>query len=182
MSGIIRDSTQKPSKTGRTFSGEMRVLAIFLSVFYYRQGVWITKQYEKDTMRILFLSLFITAALVSCATEKNVREDFDKNSINYNELLRWHRFEDASLFPADTISEKYRERLEMAKDVKVVDYRVMNVTFDEKKKEAAVKIEIDYYTLSSPRLRTVVDNQKWAYEGEEGKGAWRLMSLLPEFP
>jgi hypothetical protein len=127
--------------------------------------------------------LFITAALVSCATtEKNVREDFDKIFIDYNDLLRWHRFEDIILFPAGTISEKYRERLAMAKDVKVVDYRVMNVTFDEKKKEAAVKVELDYYTLSSPRLRTVVDNQRWAFEGEEGKGVWRLMSLLPEFP
>ena len=134
-------------------------------------------------MRILFLSLFITATLFSCATgEKDIRENFDKISIDYNELLRWHRFEDVSLFPADTISEKYRERLEMAKDVKVVDYRVINVTFDEKKKEAAIKVELDYYTLASPRVRTVVDNQRWAYEGEEGKGVWRLMSLLPEFP
>ena len=133
-------------------------------------------------MRILFLSLFITAALISCATEKSAREDFDKIFADYNDLLRWHRFEDASLFPADTISDKYRERLEMAKDVKVVDYRVMNVTFDKKNKEAAVKVELDYYTLSSPRLRTVVDNQKWVYEGAEGKGVWRLVSLLPEFP
>lgn len=133
-------------------------------------------------MRILFLSLFVTAILLSCVTEKSVREDFDKISMDYNDLLRLHRLEDVTLFPADSISEKYRERLEMAKDVKVVDYRVMNVTFDEKKKEAAVKIELDYYTLSSPRIRTVVDNQRWAYKGEEGKGEWRLMSLLPEFP
>jgi len=134
-------------------------------------------------MRILFLSLFITATLVSCAaTEKSVREDFDVVFSEYNDLLRWHRFEDASLFPADTVSEKYRERVEMARDVKVVDYRVINITFDEKKKEAAVKLEIDYYTLSSPRVRTVVDNQKWVYQGKEGEGVWRLMSLLPEFP
>jgi hypothetical protein len=134
-------------------------------------------------MRILFLSLFITATLVSCAaTEKSVREDFDVVFSEYNDLLRWHKFEDASLFPADTVSEKYRERVEMARDVKVVDYRVMNITFDEKKKEAAVKLEIDYYTLSSPRVRTVVDNQKWVYQGKEGEGVWRLMSLLPEFP
>ena len=141
-----------------------------------------TKQYGKDTMRILFLSLFITAALVSCATEKSFREDFDKVFMGYNDLLRWHKLEALGLFPADSISEKYRERVEMAKDVKVVDYRIMNVTFDEKKKEAAVKIELDYYTLSWPRIRTVVDNQKWAYKGEKDKGEWRLMSLLPEFP
>ena len=124
----------------------------------------------------------MTAALFSCATEQSAREDFDKLSMDYNDLLRWHRFEDAALFPSDTISEKYRERMEMAKDVKVVDYRIVNVSFDEKKKEALIKIELDYYTLSSPKLRTVTDNQRWVYEGEVGKGAWRLMSLLPEFP
>jgi|OpeIllAssembly_1097287.scaffolds.fasta_scaffold87873_1 hypothetical protein len=160
----------------------MRVLAIFMPLYYYKQNSLDTKQYGKDTMRILFLSLFITAALVSCATEKSFREDFDKVFMGYNDLLRWHKLEDLGLFPVDSISEKYRERLEMAKDVKVVDYRIMNVTFDDKKKEAAVKIELDYYTLSWPTIRTVVDNQKWAYKGEKDKGEWRLMSLLPEFP
>jgi hypothetical protein len=133
-------------------------------------------------MRILFLSLLITTALVSCATEKSVREDFDKISIDYNDMFRWHRFEDLSLFPDPTVLEKYRERLELAKNVKVADYRIMNATFDEKKKEAVLKVEFDYYTLASPRLRTVVDTQKWVYRGKEDKGAWRLMSILPEFP
>ncbi len=133
-------------------------------------------------MRILFLLLVITATLFSCATGKDVRADFDIIFADYNDLIRWHRFEDVSLYPDDNIREKYRERLGMAKDVKVVDYRVVDIIFDEKKKEAAVKVELDYYTLSSPRVRTVVDNQRWAYKGEEGKGAWRLMSLLPEFP
>jgi hypothetical protein len=109
-------------------------------------------------------------------------QDFGKISMDYNELLRWHRFDEASLYSADTVSEKYRERLEMAKNVKVADVRIVNVALNEEKKEALVKIEIDYYTLSSPILRTVVDNQRWAYEGEEGKGEWRLMSLLPESP
>lgn len=161
----------------------MRVLAIFLTVYYYKQSSPDIEQNGKDNMRILFISLLVTAALVSCATpEKSGREDFDKTFMNYNEFVRWHRFEDASLFTAGAISEKYKERLEMAKSVKVVDYRVLNVNFDEKRKEAEVRIEMDYYTLSSPKLRTVVDKQRWAYEGEEGKGEWRLMSLLPEFP
>lgn len=133
-------------------------------------------------MRILFLSLLIMSSLFSCATEKSERKDFDKIFTDYNDMLRWHRFEDVRLFPDDTISEKYKKRLEMAKDVKVVDYRVINVTFDEKKKEAAIQVELDYYTLSSPILRTVVDDQKWVFTGEKDKRVWRLMSLLPEFP
>jgi len=133
-------------------------------------------------MRILFLSLLILAALASCATEKNSRDNLEKSFKNYNNLLRWHQFEDASRFPAATIYGAYRERLKTAGNVVVIEYRVKDVIYDEKKKEAEVKIEIDYYTLSSTRLRTVLDNQKWVYEEKEGKGLWRLMSLLPEFP
>ena len=133
-------------------------------------------------MRILFLSLLILAALASCATEKNTRDNLEKNFKNYNDLLRWHQFEDASRFSADTIYGEYRERLKTAGNVVVVEYRIKNVKYDEKKKEAEVKIEIDYYTLSSTKLRTVLDNQKWVYQENDGKGLWRLMSLLPEFP
>jgi hypothetical protein len=97
-------------------------------------------------------------------------------------MVRWHKIEEASLFPADSISAGYRKRLKTAKNVAVVDYRVMNIKYDEKKKEAEVKVEIDYYRLSTLSLKTVIDNQKWAYQEKEGKGLWRLMSLPPDFP
>jgi hypothetical protein len=132
--------------------------------------------------RKLFLSLLIATALVSCATQQDIKADFERNFKNYNELVRWHQFEDASLLASDSISGEYKERLKSVKNVSVVDYRVMNVKYDEKKKTAEVTVAIDYYTHSSPRVRTVTDNQKWAYQGKEDKGLWRLISLLPEFP
>jgi len=140
------------------------------------------RQHRKDTMQKLFLPLLIAATLISCATQQNIKADFEKNLKNYNELVRWRQFEDASLLAADSISGEYRERLKSVKNVAMVDCRVMNVTYDEKKNTAEVTVEIDYYTHSSPRMRTVTDHQKWAYQGKEGKGLWRLMSLLPEFP
>ncbi len=139
------------------------------------------KQPGKYRMRNLCLLLLVAAALFSCATGNSAREDCSKISMSYNDLLRWHRFEDAGPYIADSIAEEYRQRVEMAKNVKFADYRLVNFSFDEKKKEASIKIEIDYYTNSSPKLRTVVDEQRWIYEGEDGKGAWKLISLLPEF-
>ena len=97
-------------------------------------------------------------------------------------MVRWNQFEESSLFSADSISAGYRERLKAAKNVAVVDYRVINIKYDEKKIEAEVKVEIDYYKRSTLSLKTVTDNQKWAYQVKEGKGLWRLMSLLPDFP
>ncbi len=133
-------------------------------------------------MKTLFFSLLLTVALVSCNTQRSIKAGFEKNFRNYNELVRWHQLEEASLYPADSISAEYRERLKAAKNVAVVDYRVINIKYDEKKNEAEVKVEIDYYKLSTLSLKTVIDNQKWTYQEKEGKGLWRLMSLLPDFP
>jgi hypothetical protein len=133
-------------------------------------------------MRTLFFSLLLTVVLVSCNTQRGIKADFEKNFRSYNDMVRWHQLEEASLFPADSISAVYKERMKTAKDVAVVDYRVMNIQYDEKKKEAEVKVEIDYYRLSTLSLKTIIDHQKWAYQEKEGKGLWRLMSLLPDFP
>jgi len=112
----------------------------------------------------------------------SIKAEFEKNFRSYNELVRWHQLEEASLFPADSISAEYRERLKDAKNVAVVDFRVMDIKYDEKKKEAEAKVEIDYYRHSTLSLKTIMDNQKWAYQKKEGNGHWRLMSLLPDFP
>ena len=133
-------------------------------------------------MKTLFFSLLLTAVLVSCNTQRSIQADFEKNFRNYNELVRWHQLDEASLFPADSIAAGYRERLKNAENVAVVDYRVMNIKYDDKKKEAEVKVEIDYYKRNILSLKTVIDNQKWAYQEKEGKSLWRLMSLLPDFP
>jgi hypothetical protein len=133
-------------------------------------------------VRIFLLSILIATALISCATQKNTRADFEKNFKSYNDLLRWHQLAEAGLFAADTIPREYYERLAAAKDVSVIDYRVMQVKYHEGEKDAEVKIEIDYYTRSSTKVRTVEDNQRWVYQDKEGKSAWRLVSLLPEFP
>ena len=133
-------------------------------------------------MKALFFSLILTAALISCNTQRSIQADFEKNSSSYNEMVRWNRLEEASLFPADAISAGYRERLKAAKNVSVVDCRVMDIKYDEKKKEAEVTVEIDYYRRNTLILKTITDNQKCAYQEKEGKGLWRLMSLLPDFP
>jgi hypothetical protein len=133
-------------------------------------------------MKVLFFSILITAVLVSCSTQRSIKADFEKNFRSYTEMVRWNQLDGASLFPADSISAGYRERMKAAKNVAVVDYRVMHIEYDEQKKEAEVKVEIDYYKRSALSLKTVIDNQKWAYQEKEGKGLWRLMSLLPDFP
>jgi hypothetical protein len=133
-------------------------------------------------LRKAFLLMLIAAMLISCATQKSLRTDFEENLKNYHELIRWRQLDEASLLASGSVSRAFKERLQAAKNTVVVDYRISNISYSEKTREASVKVEIDYYSLSSYRIRTVTDNQKWVYEGKEGRGAWRLISLFPEFP
>jgi len=134
-------------------------------------------------MRICLLPAVVVIALVSCApTQSGIREELNQSISQYNDLVRWHKLDAAGVFPADAISEEFRTRAKAAKNVRVVDYRVVRMNYDTQGNEAVVQVEIDYYTLTENRLRSLIDSQKWAYVTENGIKQWKLMSLLPEFP
>jgi hypothetical protein len=134
-------------------------------------------------MRISLLPAIVVMVLVSCApTSSSIREELNESIARYNDLVRWHKLDAAGLFPADAISEEFRTRAKAAKNVRVVDYRIVRMNYDTQRNEAMVQVEIDYYTLTENRLKSLIDSQKWAYLTEGEIKQWKLMSLLPEFP
>ena len=125
--------------------------------------------------------LFIIAICLTGCSSQNVRGEFDESLRTYNESLRWRAWDKTSLFPAPSILEEFNRRIAEAVNVRVVDYRIVSETYSEEHREATVKVEIDYYKVSSQTVRTLYDTQKWAYLEEDGTKGWRLLSLLPEF-
>lgn len=134
-----------------------------------------------DKMRNLFLFVIIIILLTACATQDTLRGELIQSVKQYNDMLRWHKLDTAGIFAIDSLSEEFRTRVEAAKNINVVDYRIIGVKYDETKNEAEVRVEIDYYNISSNTLKNLKDNQKWAYVEEAGSKQWRLKSLLPEF-
>ncbi len=133
-------------------------------------------------MRIHLFMLPLLLILPACTTLTGVREDFEQNSKEYNHMVRWHELDKAcAIFPPEELSKDFAARVKAAKDVTVVDYRVLSMECEPAKGEAKVKAEIDYYLIPSTRVKTVQDNQKWSYVGEGDIKHWRLMTLLPEF-
>lgn len=134
-------------------------------------------------LRMFLLPAIVVIVLIGCApTQSGIREELNDSITRYNDLVRWHKLDAAALFPADAISEEFRTRAKAAKNVRVVDYRVVRMNYDTQRNEALVHVEIDYYTLNANRLRSLIDTQKWAYVTADGIAQWKLMSLLPEFP
>ena len=84
-------------------------------------------------------------------------------------------------FASESIAQEFSARVKAAKNIKVIDHRIVRVGYDEKNGTAQVEVEIDYYSLSSYRMKTLLDIQKWAYVTENGFKHWRLTSLFPKF-
>ncbi len=132
------------------------------------------------TIRAALLSLLVL--LAACQTLSVALEQFDRTSREYNHMVRWEEFAMANVTFVDKgIRGEYDKRVEAAKGVKVVDFRVVSYECQPEKGTATVNVEFDYYILPSATVKTVRDTQKWVYrEGPEEKG-WRLTTLLPDF-
>jgi hypothetical protein len=130
--------------------------------------------------RILLSLLPLVVALGSCSTY-TVKEKFDETTRSYGLIVRWEKFETASDFAAFSIRDEFEKRVQEANNVRVLDYQIINVNFDEGKKKATMNVEISYYRFPSNQVRKLIDKQVWLYGEENGSKGWRLITLLPEF-
>jgi len=131
-------------------------------------------------MKAFLLSVLQVTVLWGCSSYL-VQWHFDESLDAYNESLRWHEWDKASLYASDSTVKEFNARVAAAKDVKVVDYRILKTTYHAEKREATVDVEIDYYKVYAHMLKTVHDTQEWAYVNEHGTESWKLLSGFPEF-
>ncbi len=137
-------------------------------------------------MRIGYVVLFSLAllSLSACSYWRNMtaKQDFDDSSREYNRLVRWQEPEQAcQLYVDKAIREQFLAKVQAAKEVKIVDYRVKSVECEVERNEATAKVELDYYIPPSIQIKTLEDTQKWVYVEENGNRFWQLKSLFPEF-
>jgi hypothetical protein len=128
-----------------------------------------------------FLSVFIIVVLASCASQYAVREEFEESLRGYNELRCRNEPLMASIYVKKSLIEKYLTLVQISRDIRIVDYRILSTTYNEARGEADVQVMIEYYSVSTQKVKTLLDTQKWIYIKEKGKGQWMLESLPPEF-
>ncbi len=109
------------------------------------------------------------------------REQFQRSVEVYNELLALQKLDEAVFFTTEELAREFSERAQAAKNIKINECNIINVTYDESRGLAEVQVQIEYYSLNSYRLKTLSDVQKWAYVSAGGVKSWRLLSPLPEF-
>ncbi|HEY3309445.1 MAG TPA: hypothetical protein VGJ93_13405 [Desulfuromonadaceae bacterium] len=113
-----------------------------------------------------------------------VREACEKDTKNYNKMLRWQEVETAGLKYMEPeqreafmkSAEEMRKRV-----VTITDYRILTSECQPEKNSAEVLAEFDYYILPSNRIKTLTYRQQWVYHDEDGKKGWKLKTGLPLF-
>jgi len=129
----------------------------------------------------LFLLAGAVMLLAGCRTLYCTSSEFDKTARKYDELIRWGESQKACLAYVDpALKDDCLKRGAKAGDVKVVDYRVKLTECNTEKGEATARVEFDYLSIPSTKLRTVEDVQSWRYLEKEM--IWQLTTLPPEFP
>ena len=134
-------------------------------------------------MRNILLICVLSVIISACSTLTSLREDLDDTVIAYNDLLRRGEFSRAKNFVDQSQKEDFEARAKIAKNVKIVDYHIVNADFEAARGEQIVEVEFDYYISPVYMVKTLIDKQKWSYVSieKEKKKRWRLITTLPEF-
>jgi uncharacterized protein YceK len=136
-------------------------------------------------MKRICVALCAATLLCSCQSVKQLQygKSLDQVTTDYNQKLRWQQMDTACMAYMDPpLMEDCSRIVDAAREVKVADYRVRSVVYDERKGTARAVVEFDYYVPPGVTMKKVVDQQKWVLTGEQNQmQVWKLKSLPPEF-
>src|SRR4030042_3658743 len=134
-------------------------------------------------MRNILLICVLSIIIRAVSTLTSLREDLDDTVIAYNDLLRRGEFNRAKNFVDQSQKEDFEARAKITKNVKIVDYHIVNADFEAARGEQIVEVEFVYYISPVYMVKTLIDKQKWSYVSieKEKKKRWRLITTLPEF-
>lgn len=127
--------------------------------------------------------IVVTVALVvfaaSCGAKYAAQTRLDETLLWYRTALERGDVEATGMLAADSIAPEYLQRARAAKDVRIVECRVLKVDYVEAAGEAEVTLEIEYYSLETLKARKIREVQKWVYVGDKSSAPWKLTTVLP---
>jgi hypothetical protein len=90
---------------------------------------------------------------------------------NYNEAVRWQKYDQAALnVPVREREDFLDEREEIGEDLRIVDFEVKRVRFREARTRARVDVQYSWHLDSRGIVHKTVTRQEWQREGK----AWLI--------
>ena len=123
----------------------------------------------------------VSVLCVACSSVSQVLrlQAFDETASRYAKAVRWSDFDSASYFLQHTDGDEKLALTKKLKRIKVTTYTVKKVKVGAKKDTVSQVVEINYYTLTNPIVKSTMDHQRWEYDDDEDR--WYLVSGLPQF-
>jgi|WetSurMetagenome_2_1015567.scaffolds.fasta_scaffold159099_1 hypothetical protein len=123
--------------------------------------------------------LLAVAIVGGCSTFGNPKfneKDFSEMVDAFNTALRWRDFKSASAFVLPEVQEEFWQMVDsMDKRVRLTEYEVRNVAWNDKGQPVSVFIRYQYFFMSNPELRSKTIHQEWVYD--ERISNWQIAAL-----
>jgi len=131
--------------------------------------------------RIWLLNFIVAALIAGCGgyqTRKRA-QTLDEATSNFETLLRWGEYEDASKYAIDRKGETAKIDFAFLKHIRITSYEITDQAMAPDSTKATVTAVIGFYDDESAVLHTMHDKQTWWYD-ETGKH-WFLGAGFPDF-
>ena len=133
-----------------------------------------------NSFRLMVTSLILLGIGCLVASDVGAGRNYNKRLEEYGHAIRWSDFDTANAFVKPTENDDtWAKAADMYKDIRVADYVVENTKYQKKQKQVLQTVEILYYRVNNPTIRTFIDRQRWEYDTNEKE--WYLMTGLPTF-
>lgn len=128
----------------------------------------------------LCLALLVLAgcALIN-PPEKQGRGNLD----DFVYALRWMQFGAAANFMQPQFRDDFLRQFRDTRDLTIVDVRLSAAKVLAEGRRVEAEIEMDYYLLPSPEIKTFPIEQTWVFfETGQGTGDYLITTPFPTFP
>jgi hypothetical protein len=123
---------------------------------------------SKYLLIVSFLFLFS-----GCAISEGPREKLVQTSFNFNEGLRWGRYNDVMpVVDAGTMESFTKMHKEWGSIIKISNAETLQTVYDEKAKKAQLTIKYTWYRSNEMVVYDTVTLQNWEYI----EGRWKMMA------
>ena len=136
----------------------------------------------------LFCSVLVLI-LVSCAFQQKLElkhraELGELSRDDFMNGMRWKQFKVAASHMLPEHRQDFMRTFAKAKDIHVVDVRLMDQQTAMENRRFETTIEMDYYLVPSVTVKTFGFDQTWEYfEGEDSpRQGFFIVTPFPEFP
>ena len=133
-------------------------------------------------------ALLLLGGLSGCAMDQMINPPAKQGEKALEEFIRALRLEEYQA-AASHLAPEYRQDFldtfnPLKKDLTIIDVRIDEITLIEEGRQADVALEMEYFLLPSPSVKTFLFNQTWVYyDAKEKEPAYyQIETPFPPFP